>query len=214
MKKILVIFLFILCSCQVAFCTKPCNGLCGFKLAEKMDKNKISQIAQTTKSGRKKYYAKDYKKFMDFNMVTVDTLPDDSIFTVYLLCYPKNAESYFYEVLKAIETHYEIDDKDKLISDVSFEKKAYYKFPNASQMIVQYKKGNYNISEVSIFLASEELIDKANRIDVEKTIDTSALEWGNTMRLPNDMFARGNYLTISWLQISYSLLGFVISIIK
>ena len=178
MKKLLTAFLFMAIA-STGFCTKPCNGLCGFKLAEKMDKNKISEITQTTKSGRKTYIAKDYNKFMDFNIVRLDTLPDDSIFTISLICY-KNASDanlYFYNVIKTIETFYEVDNLDKMIVDLPIEKKAYYKFSNDSKMIVSCNKGKYNaVTEVSIFLTKDELIDKANKIDVESTVDTSALE--------------------------------------
>ena len=180
MKKLLTAFLFMAIA-STGFCTKPCNGLCGFKLGEKIDENK-ALVIETSPSGIKTYFAKDFTKFMEVNIVMIRTLQDNSIFSIYALSeIPQNkADNYYKQILTVIDKHYEIDPKIKKSFEEPLDLSTVYDFPENIQMFVNCSRQGYSVpAKVSINVLNTKIQEKVNKEDEEakiKSIDTSALE--------------------------------------
>lgn len=180
MKKILSAVLFVLCNCVAAYCTKPCTGICGFKIGEKFNHPGILD-KMVNKAGHVTYLTKDYKKFMDFDMVMVNTLKDGTIYHVTLITMlePAKAAEYYSKVLAVLENHYSIDSKDK----VKLDQQLYYPcmsyFFDDNMIIVSLEEKSLELSKIGLNLYSKKLRKLAEEEEKEaelKSVDTSALD--------------------------------------
>lgn len=180
MKKLLTTLLFLSLT-SIGFCTKPCNGLCGFRLGEKIDENKAF-VVETTPIGIKTYIAKDFTKFMEVNLVMVKTLKDNTIFSIFAMSdiIHNKADDYYKQILTVIDKHYEIDPKIKKSFEEPFNFSTVYDFPEGVEMFVNCDKENFSApAKISINVLNTKTQEKVSKEEQENrtnSIDTSALE--------------------------------------
>ncbi len=191
--KLLISFLFVFFSNSLVFAIKPCNGLAGYKLGEKLN---VENAKFYNESYDLRYYEVNIiKPFMDFNKCIVGITPNTYLIaSIKLEAEPQKEEKgkQFFENIKGVlESHYEIskidknDDPGVFVSDITYE------FPNnrimcvkkveplfSSYINVKLEVQDKNLLKLGINETKknkEEAIEKAKQEAIKNT-DTSGLE--------------------------------------
>lgn len=186
-KHFCLILLAMFFICSSVYAIKPCNGLAGYKLGEKLNPDKALYAGsegaayEGEVSNLKLYRVSIIKPFMDFTQCVVVLTPNSNLIGAIFLYQEikTNGEKTFDKVKTVVESHYEIgeNNKEEPLSFVG--KEIRYLFPNNRVMGLKYEVQLLGNNKLGLFVADEFILKIAQEEFNQNTIkntNTSGLE--------------------------------------